>query len=64
MRTHAGASPASVVPAGTGIFTILGFAGLYLLIGIVYVLLIVRIVARGPGEGAIPADAAGALTAA
>jgi cytochrome d ubiquinol oxidase subunit I len=64
MRTHAGASPASAVPAGTGIFTILGFAGLYLLIGIVYVLLIVRIVARGPGEGAIPADAAGALTAA
>ena len=42
----------------------LGFAGLYLLIGIVYVLLIVRIVARGPQEGAIPADAPAALTAA
>jgi cytochrome d ubiquinol oxidase subunit I len=64
MRTRAGASPASAVPAGTGIFTILGFAGLYLLIGIVYVLLIVRIVARGPGEGAITADAPAAPTAA
>jgi cytochrome d ubiquinol oxidase subunit I len=64
MRTHAGASPASSVPAGTGIFTILGFAGLYLLIGIIYVLLIVGIVARGPREGAIAADAPAAMTAA
>jgi cytochrome bd ubiquinol oxidase subunit I len=48
MRTEEGASPANVVPAGTGIFTLLGFAGLYLLIGMLYVLLIVRIVARGP----------------
>jgi cytochrome bd ubiquinol oxidase subunit I len=48
MRTNEGASPASAVPAGTGIFTLLGFAGLYLLIGLLYVLLIVRIVARGP----------------
>jgi cytochrome d ubiquinol oxidase subunit I len=53
------------VPAGTGIFTLLGFAGLYLLIGIVYVLLIVRIVARGPREGTIaPAAAPAAMTAA
>jgi cytochrome d ubiquinol oxidase subunit I len=48
MRTQEGASPANAVPAGTGIFTLLGFAGLYLLIGMLYVLLIVRIVARGP----------------
>jgi cytochrome d ubiquinol oxidase subunit I len=47
-RTAAGASPASSVPAGTGLFTLLGFAGLYLLIGMLYVLLTVRIVARGP----------------
>jgi cytochrome bd ubiquinol oxidase subunit I len=48
MRTKEGASPASAVPAGTGIFTLLGFTGLYVLIGILYVLLIARIVARGP----------------
>jgi cytochrome d ubiquinol oxidase subunit I len=47
-RTAAGASPARSVPAGTGLFTLLGFAGLYLLIGMLYVLLTVRIVARGP----------------
>jgi cytochrome d ubiquinol oxidase subunit I len=59
MRTAAGASPASAVPAGTGIFTLLGFSGLYLLIGLIYVLLTLRIVARGPEEreapGAVPA---------
>jgi cytochrome d ubiquinol oxidase subunit I len=48
MRTSAGASPAASVPAGTGIFTLLGFAGLYLLVGLLYVLFIVRIVAQGP----------------
>jgi cytochrome d ubiquinol oxidase subunit I len=50
MRTADGASPADVVPAGTGMFTLLGFAGLYLLLGLLYVLLIVRAVARGPVE--------------
>jgi cytochrome d ubiquinol oxidase subunit I len=53
-RTSDGASPASSVPAGTGIFTLLGFAGLYLLIGILYVLLTLRIVARGPQEAEVP----------
>jgi cytochrome d ubiquinol oxidase subunit I len=59
-RTSAGASPASSVPAGTGLFTLLGFAGLYLLIGMLYVLLTVRIVARGPSadEGSAPPPAA------
>jgi cytochrome d ubiquinol oxidase subunit I len=47
--TSAGASPEKSVPAGTGIFTLLGFAGLYLLVGLLYVLLQVRIVTRGPG---------------
>jgi cytochrome d ubiquinol oxidase subunit I len=50
MRTEAGASPPESVPAGTAMFTLLGFAGLYLLIGLVYVLLLVRIVGRGPEE--------------
>jgi cytochrome bd ubiquinol oxidase subunit I len=48
MRTSAGASPPGSVPAGTGIFTLLGFTGLYILIGLLYVLLVVRIVSRGP----------------
>jgi cytochrome d ubiquinol oxidase subunit I len=56
MRTHAGASPASSVPAGTGIFTLLGFAGLYLLVGLLYVVLTLRIVAQGPDEGEAPAE--------
>jgi cytochrome d ubiquinol oxidase subunit I len=50
LRTKAGASPPGSVPAGTGIFTLLGFAGLYLLVGILFLLLIVRIVSRGPDD--------------
>jgi cytochrome d ubiquinol oxidase subunit I len=50
MHTSAGASPEKSVPAGSGIFTLLGFAGLYVLLGLVYVLIQVRIVARGPDE--------------
>jgi cytochrome d ubiquinol oxidase subunit I len=48
LRTSEGISPPESVPAGTGMFTLLGFAGLYALMSIVFVLLIVRIVARGP----------------
>ncbi|MCW2997290.1 MAG: cytochrome bd ubiquinol oxidase, subunit [Solirubrobacterales bacterium] len=48
LRTSKGASPASSVPAGTGIFTLLGFAGLYTLVGLLYVVLVLRLVARGP----------------
>ena len=55
MRTKEGASPASSVPSGTGIFTLLGFAGLYLFVGILFVLLIVRIVARGPDRSEVAA---------
>jgi cytochrome d ubiquinol oxidase subunit I len=55
-RTAHGASPAEAVPAGTGLFTLLGFAGLYLLIGLLFVLLAVRIIARGPEDRVTPAD--------
>jgi cytochrome d ubiquinol oxidase subunit I len=55
LRTKDAASPAGSVPAGTGIFTLLGFAGLYLFIGILFVLLIVRIVARGPDRAEVAA---------
>jgi cytochrome d ubiquinol oxidase subunit I len=51
LRTRRGASPEASVPADTGIFTLLGFLGLYLLLGVLFVLLIVRIVARGPDDG-------------
>jgi cytochrome d ubiquinol oxidase subunit I len=53
-RTGAGASPEKSVPAGTGIFTLLGFTGLYILVGILYLFLVARIVARGPGEPEAP----------
>jgi cytochrome d ubiquinol oxidase subunit I len=36
------------VRAGTGIFTLLGFMGLYLFVGILYLVLILRIVNQGP----------------
>jgi cytochrome d ubiquinol oxidase subunit I len=54
LRTKDGASPADSVPAGTGIFTLLGFAGLYLFVGILFVVLILRIVAKGPDEAELP----------
>jgi cytochrome d ubiquinol oxidase subunit I len=55
LRTSAGASPAESVPAGTGIFTLLGFMGLYLFVGILYLVLILRLVAQGPDETPAPA---------
>jgi len=48
LRTEHGISPPESVPAGTALFTLLGFAGLYALISLLFVLLIARIVARGP----------------
>jgi cytochrome bd ubiquinol oxidase subunit I len=50
MRTRDAASPAESVSSGTALFTLLGFAGLYLLVGILFLMLIVRIVARGPED--------------
>jgi cytochrome d ubiquinol oxidase subunit I len=46
MRTVQGASPQ--VSAGNGLFTLLGFMGLYALLGMLFVLLIIRDVAHGP----------------
>jgi cytochrome d ubiquinol oxidase subunit I len=50
LRTRAGASPESVVSSGAGMFTLLGFLGLYVLLGLLYALLVVRLVARGPAR--------------
>ena len=54
LRTSAGASPASAVPSGVAIFTLLGFVGLYVAIGVLFPLLIVRILARGPDDEEVP----------
>ncbi len=48
MRTVNGSSPA--VSAGNILFTLLGFAGLYLLVGLLYVVLVVEQALRGPGH--------------
>ena len=50
LRTRAGASPESVVSSGAGMFTLLGFVGIYLLLALLYVLLVVRLVGRGPAR--------------
>jgi cytochrome d ubiquinol oxidase subunit I len=67
LRTSDAASPAGSVSAGTGLFTLLGFAGLYLFIGILYLMLILRIVGQGPEPSKLPttstAAAAGAAEA-
>ncbi len=45
-RTHEGSSPS--VAAGNGLFTLLGFLGMYLVIGVLYLFLIIRIIHQGP----------------
>ena len=47
MRTAAGASPQ--VSAGSGLFTLLGFMGLYSVLAVLFLLLIYLEVQRGPG---------------
>jgi cytochrome bd ubiquinol oxidase subunit I len=46
MRTSAGASP--LVSAGSAWFTLLGFLGMYMILGILFVFLIYREIERGP----------------
>jgi cytochrome d ubiquinol oxidase subunit I len=52
-RTRDGTSPS--VPGGNVVFTMLGFMGLYLLIGLLFVYLILRELARGPEAAPAPA---------
>jgi cytochrome bd ubiquinol oxidase subunit I len=49
-RTTAGASPEASVPAGNAIFSLLGFLGLYVLVGLIYAFAQARVVARGPAK--------------
>ena len=48
MRTEAGRSP--LVSAGNGLFTLLGFMGLYVALGILFLFLIYLEVVRGPAD--------------
>jgi cytochrome d ubiquinol oxidase subunit I len=54
-RTAVGTS--TNVSAGMTVFTLMGFMGLYLLIGALYALLFLRIVHRGPTDGSHAAEA-------
>jgi len=55
MRTSEGFS--STVSASNGLFTLLGFMGLYLLMGILFTVLIYREISNGPGAKAVAAEA-------
>jgi cytochrome d ubiquinol oxidase subunit I len=52
MRTAAGTSPR--VSAGNGLFSLIGFMGLYVILAIAFVLLMSRAIVRGPDEAASP----------
>ncbi|HEY0128184.1 MAG TPA: cytochrome ubiquinol oxidase subunit I, partial [Rubrobacteraceae bacterium] len=46
MRTSEGVSP--LISSGSVLFTIIGFAGIYLVMGLLYIVLMVREVGHGP----------------
>jgi cytochrome d ubiquinol oxidase subunit I len=50
MRTADGVSP--MVSAGNSLFTILGFMGMYALIGLLFLFLVMKEVFRGPASAA------------
>ncbi len=56
LRTAQGISPN--VSSGEAVFTLLGFVGLYILLGILFVILVLRFIAQGPDEDdpPVPAD--------
>jgi cytochrome d ubiquinol oxidase subunit I len=49
IRTSEGPSP--LVHPGSALFTLIGFAGLYLVLGLLFVFLVMREVAHGPAHG-------------
>jgi cytochrome d ubiquinol oxidase subunit I len=51
LRTREGASP--LVHPGSALFTLIGFAGLYLVLGILYLFLIAREIEHGPEPGEV-----------
>ena len=48
LRTRDGASP--LVHPGSALFTLIGFAGLYLVLGLLFVFLVLREIAHGPAD--------------
>lgn len=56
LRTTAGISP--TVSAGNGLFTLLGFMGMYALLGMLFLFLVMREVFHGPAPAAAHASAA------
>ena len=62
LRTENGASP--TVHSGDALFTLLGFAGLYLVLGLLYVFLVLREIGHGPAHEATPPPKAAAAVAA
>lgn len=55
LRTAQGSSPG--VSAGDVVFSVLGYAGLYFLLGILFLYLVLREIGRGPAPSAEPAQA-------
>jgi len=54
MRTSEGYS--NMVSASNGLFTLLGFMGLYALLGLLFTVLIYREISNGPGPKTMPSD--------
>ena len=52
MRTSEGYS--NTVSAGNGLFTLIGFMGLYALLGLLFTVLVYREISRGPQPTAVP----------
>ena len=62
LRTVDGTSPA--VPAGTALFTLIGFCGLYFLLTVLFLFLVQQEIVRGPEPRAPrPTDGAGRVHA-
>jgi cytochrome bd ubiquinol oxidase subunit I len=54
LRTEEGVSP--LVSSGNVLFTLIGFAGMYLIMGLLYFVLMVREVAHGPEAAQVPSS--------
>jgi len=62
MRTSAGYS--KYVSAGNALFTLLGFAGLYVVLGILFLLLVYREILHGPHREALAAGSTATIVGA
>jgi cytochrome d ubiquinol oxidase subunit I len=53
LRTADGTS--TMVSAGNGLFTLIGFLGMYFLIGVLFLFIVIRIIGRGPEDAGVSA---------